>query len=406
MATAIPVKTKFSEVFVRKLEPRERAYLVWDLFQRGLAVQVQTTGHKSWKCIYSINGRKRWYTIGNAEAVGLADARKHAAEVAYKVVQGGDPCADKKAARGQGTFEETAARYRDEYAKRHNKSWRQADALVERYLMPRWAKLQARDVTRQDVKLAILAITAPILANQVRHAASAIFKWALREEIVLTNPCTLIELNPTSSRDRVLSTSELPRFWQAFDMAGLYKSATLKMILLTGQRPGEVRHMRREHIVDGWWELPGQPDPTLDWPGTKNGQNHRVWLPQPALRLLSEMPEGEGQIFRAIAVDAAMRSVCAELAERAESNRTSVPDRVTPHDLRRTHGTTITALGFGRDAMNRIQNHIDGGIGSVYDRHQYADENKRIMESVAKHIISAVSLSRPLSSELLPLFGE
>ena len=29
------------------------------------------------------------------------------------------------------------------YAKKHNKSWRQADALVQRYLLPRWGKLQA-----------------------------------------------------------------------------------------------------------------------------------------------------------------------------------------------------------------------------------------------------------------------
>ena len=27
----------------------------------------------------------------------------------------------------------------------------------------------------------------------------------------------------------------------------------------------------------------------------------------------------------------------------------------------------ITALGFGRDAMNRVQNHKEGGIASVYD---------------------------------------
>ena len=51
------------------------------------------------------------------------------------------------------------------------------------------------------------------------------------------------------------------------------------MILLTGQRPGEVTHMRREHIEDGWWTLPGAPVPALGWPGTKNGETHRVWLP-------------------------------------------------------------------------------------------------------------------------------
>ena len=48
-----------------------------------------------------------------------------------------------------------------------------------------------------------------------------------------------------------------------------------------------------------------------------------------------------------------MQNICAKLGA----------DRATPHDLRRTHGTMITGLGFGRDAMNRIQNHKEGGIG-------------------------------------------
>jgi hypothetical protein len=48
----------------------------------------------------------------------------------------------------------------------------------------------------------------------------------------------------------------------------------------------------------------------------------------------------------------------------------------------------ITRLGFGRDTMNRIQNHREGGIASVYDRHRYADENRRVMEAVARHIIA------------------
>jgi hypothetical protein len=70
--------------------------------------------------------------------------------------------------------------------------------------------------------------------------------------------------------------------------------------------------------------------------------------------------------------------------------------RATPHDLRRTHGSSITRLGFGRDAMNRIQNHKEGGIADVYDRHRYEEENKRVMESVAAHLLSlAQGISAP-----------
>ena len=62
-------------------------------------------------------------------------------------------------------------------------------------------------------------------------------------------------------------------------------------------------------------------------------------------------------------------------------------ERTTPHDLRRTFGSTVTRLGFGRQAMDRILNHADHSVGSVYDRHGYGTEDQHIMEAVASHII-------------------
>ena len=118
----------------------------------------------------------------------------------------------------------------------------------------------------------------------------------------------------------------------------------------------------------------------LHWPGTKNGQSHRVWLPQEARRLIDMIDDEATTGFvlhgkrPSHQLDTAMRNICTDL---------NIGDAVRPHDLRRTHGSTITRLGFGRDAMNRVQNHKEGGIARVYDRHQYREENKRIMEAVA-----------------------
>src|ERR1035437_7066063 len=329
---AVPNKRKLSDIFLKKLKPQVRAFRVWDNHQPGLVVVVQPTGHKAWKCVYPFHGRPRWYHIGSVDAFGLAAARKLASRVLFQVAEGNDPASEKKAERSKGTFEELATRYVEDYAKRNNKSWKQADALVRRHLIPRWGKLQAADVSRSDVKAMMARINAPIVANQTLAAASAIFAWAVKEEIVAVNPCTLVERNPTKSRERVLSESEIPKFWAAFDSAGLVQGTALKMILLTGQRPGEVAHMRREHIVDGWWQMPGDPVPTLGWPGTKNCESHRVWLSKQAKALLAEMmsdDEATGFAFagsRGAAVDRldeAMRAICTELdAERA-----------TPHDL-------------------------------------------------------------------------
>jgi integrase len=379
MPRAAPNKCKLTPLAVTKLRPEGRPYLVWDNFQRGLVLQVQPSGYRAYKLIYRFHNRPRWFHVGAADAIALADARKLAAEVMLEVIRGKDPVAERRAARDTHTFGALASRYLEEHAKKRNKSWRQADILVRRYLLPVWGTLSANGITRTDVRAMLGKITAPVLANQVLASASAIFTWAGRQEILTSNPCRGVERNTTTSRERVLSDAEVPLFWQAFSDAGLAGMA-LKVLLLTGQRPGEVANMRHEHVVDGWWTLPGKPDAATQWPGTKNAQTHRVWLPQPVRDIIAELNDSDtGFVFGQVwDLAASMRDIC---------NQLKVP-RATPHDLRRTHGTTITGLGFGRDAMNRVQNHAEGGIASVYDRHQYADENKRIMETVAARLVA------------------
>jgi integrase len=379
-------KRRLTELYIGKPKPG----LTWDTKQDGLALRVQPTGKRSWVVVYSRHGRSRWYTLGKADAVGLSDARKRALKVMAAVADGKDPAAEKKAERGAGTFADLHQRYLDGYAKRHNKSWQQADALIRRFAIPKWGKLQASSITRGDIKAMMTRIVAPILANNTLAAVSAIYTWGIKEEIVTTNPCKLVGRNPTRSRERVLADSELPKFWKAFGDLDPVRGAALKMILLTGQRPGEIANMRREHIVDNnWWQMPGTPIPGI-WPGTKNGESHRVWLPKPAQDLLAAMADGNGAtgyLFNSprggpvSKLDAAMRTICKSLGI----------ERATPHDLRRTFGTIITKLKFGRDAMNRILNHSnDDDVGDVYDRHGYADEDKHIMETVAAKIVALV----------------
>jgi hypothetical protein len=167
------LKRRFTELFVRRLKSRDVAYLVWDAHQRGLAIRVQPSGARAWKCVYSRHGRPRWLHLGDAAAIGLADARMLAAEAMLAVARGGDPAADRRAERGAGTFAELAERYVEQHAKKKNRSWAQADALVRRHALPRWGKLQASSITRADVKGMMTRIQALIVANQTLAASPA-----------------------------------------------------------------------------------------------------------------------------------------------------------------------------------------------------------------------------------------
>ena len=124
-------------------------------------------------------------------------------------------------------------------------------------MIPLWGELVASAITRSDVKTLKASITSPSVANQSLAHTSAIFSWAIREEVagITLNPCKMVERHEEETRERVLSDSEVKLFWDKFGDLGLGGIA-LKFLLLTGQRPGEVEHSRTEHIVDGWWELP------------------------------------------------------------------------------------------------------------------------------------------------------
>jgi integrase len=373
------INQKLMPLTVTKAQPKAQAYLVWDTLQRGFALRVQPTGYRSYVLVYRFRNRPRWYHIGAADQIALADARRIAAKLMLEVIQGKDPQAEKRAERSHGTFAEIASRFVEQYAKKKNKSWEQGEKLVHKYLLPPWGRLDANTIKRSDVRAVMDKMSdTPILANSVLTAASAIFSWANKQELLANNPCRGVERNPAVSRERVLADTELPLFWEAFGAAGVQGMA-LQVLLLTGQRPGEVTRMRYDQIVDGWWNMPGAADAKTGWPGTKNGVTHRVWLPKAVQAIIAGQNVGDDFVFgQTVDVRATMRSICKQLDVA----------RATPHDMRRTHGSTVTRLGFGRDAMNRIQNHKEGGIADVYDRHEYAEENKRVMEAVASRLLA------------------
>src|SRR5262249_38896469 len=76
------------------------------------------------------------------------------------------------------------------------------------------------------------------------------------------------------ARDRVLSDEELRAIWEACDALGTF-GAVVRLLLLTGQRRGEVAGMRRK-------EIDGEDVGTIPAARYKTKRQHVVRLPRAA----------------------------------------------------------------------------------------------------------------------------
>src|SRR5262249_41813554 len=252
-------KRKLTQLYVARISPQPKTFCAWDTEQKGLALVVRPNGYKAYKCAYAFQSRTRWYHLAAVNEISLGQARRLAQEIMYATAQGKDPQGDKRASRKFANFSNLVEAFHA--TRREAKPQLEASALSRRAPS---AAARPSAITRAHLKALMREVTAPVVANQTLAAASAIFSWAIREEVagVTANPCLKVARNVVTSRERILSDSELPLFWNAFAQAGEAGKA-LKLILLTGQRPGEVCAMRREHIRDGWWEMPAEPQPEL-----------------------------------------------------------------------------------------------------------------------------------------------
>ena len=165
------------------------------------------------RSIYSRHGRPRWLHLGDAGAIGLADARTLAAEAMLAVARGKDPAAEKRAERGAGTFAELATRYVERYAKKRNKmlaAGRRARAALPAAALGQAAGRRAspaptsagRDGPHRGARCS---------PTRSWRRPRAIFSWATKQEIIARQPLPLVERNATGSRERVLSDSEVPQ---------------------------------------------------------------------------------------------------------------------------------------------------------------------------------------------------
>jgi integrase len=250
------------------------AYYQPDLRCAGLALRVAANGGKTWGLAYRIKGAGvRRHSFGRYEDFGLERARQRANDLTSAARQGDDLIAEEEAARNEYNQSFTVEQLIGEYAQRRLTGRLRTANKVERRLKRALASLmnrKAADIQRRDLRRLLDKVADQGLKREVGHrkqAVGALFKWALAQDIIATNPADgLASYAGSKPRDRVLKENEISQLWQWLDDRKNIASEIgdiLKLQLCLGARCGEIGGIRAsEFTTDGkdrlLWTLPAE----------------------------------------------------------------------------------------------------------------------------------------------------
>ncbi len=264
-----------------------------------------------------------------------------------------------------------------------------------------------------EAKAARAPRQAAILLIYARH----LFDFATDRDIIPANP--VAGLKPSSitvkgrrdplrqtARGRILDHDEIRTFWQNVETCGLHRMVglALKVLLITGQRPGEVAGMHAAEINGDLWTIPAARRGKTDTP-------HDVPLTGAALAILAEakaerdqlaarrLAPATGHIFEARAGTTITNAALSRAVERWHKamGAKDVPPwgRWTPHDLRRTMRTGLSACRVRPDIAEMTIGHGKKGILAVYDRHGFDAERRAALEAWEARLLRIVAGQDP-----------
>lgn len=362
----------------------------------NLVLRVTSTNHRSWCVTYRFKGTPRRFTLGDlTEKHGLVWAREQSEEQVFKPVSNGiDPAARKSQERKAETCRELAAHYIEEYAKKHKRTWRTDENILNKDFVPRFGNRKPADITRADIRRLLKEIEqrgSPIQSNRTFEVVRKLFNWAIGEERggVEHNPCDHVKkVAKERRRERVLSDDEIRAIWNALPKIDTALANVYRLLFLTAGRKAEVTEMKWSEIDGRWWMLA----PNIVG-RSKNARPHRVYLTKTALDVLATIAEPDkrkGRVFPSRGKTGLLFAIYDEDVH-PELMKTSGTAGWRPHDIRRTIGTNLGKLGFSRFIQDRILNHVDKGVSSIYDVYSYDRERELALTAWEKRLEEIVS---------------
>jgi integrase len=403
----------FTDFFVSSLKSNGKVTDYREKDSHGFGVRVLPNGTKKFFYVYNLDGKRRFLNLGvykdiqHKSGVSLAEAKKKYIKARSDVLEGKDPLLEKdklKVERDRTPFiSDFVTEFIREYAKQKTRGWKETERVLLKEIVPRWGKRKITDVKKRDLVLLLDEIKergSLVMANRTLAYTRGMFSYAVERDVLEVNPFMgMKQPNEERTRERVLTPIEIKILWSNLHDADMSESIrnALKLILITGQRPGEVIGMHSSEIEKRWWTIPDVR--------SKNRQAHRVYLSDMAIEIIGEK---NGYIFESpvhpanLIVTPPDPGKPYEVRTMTSSIKNNLPhtpvskvvdklkiEHFVPHDLRRTMATMLAKNGVPGDIIDRVQNHISkqkAGVGHIYNRYSYDKEKQAALVKWAKKL--------------------
>ncbi|MGX2042254.1 tyrosine-type recombinase/integrase [Methylocaldum sp. MU1018] len=423
-----------SDTKLRSLKPAGKAYQEAD--EGGLFLEVMPGGAKVWRMRYRIGGRgakQEKITLGEYPAYSLAEARTWRDDCKALAGRGLSPMALKRGdpipgdaapavkelaqafirnwcmkavervkakeaeAKAADTVEAFSRRWYAEIVEPANSSPRNIKRVLDKDVIPAIGSKQIADVTVTD----ILAITDKIknrgadqMALQTRNVMKRLFAYAIAREKTQFNPAAAIEakfIAQAKSRDVALTPEEIGKLLRAIYQSSMKRAHKLALHLLI------LCMVRKSELIEAKWEELDLEKAEWAIPGErmKKDKPHLVPLSRQAVAMFEELKglaSGSEWVFPSRgSLKQPIAKSTLNVAVRALE--IDVRDFVI-HDFRRTASTHLHEAGFNSDWIEKCLAHETKGVRGVYNRAQYADQRREMLQWWADFVDSQIQDGR------------
>ena len=377
--------------------PGRKDRIAFDTECPGLGVRVTAAGTRTFIAQWTdpATKQKRREPLGVWGNITTDQAREAARIRLGDVAKGVDPAAVRRerreaAAKAKAEASLTLAALVDDWAALHlaHRRPRYRTEAV-RAIKHSFAKHLKRPAARLTKAEAVAVLDGLLKAGSVAMAgrtlayARACYAWAEKRGLLPGNPFAGVPVAAgVVARERVLSSEEVGRIWNAATGTPAPFGPLFRVLLLTLARREEVAGMRWSELSAdlSTWTIPGSR--------MKRGAAHVVALPEAAREALSAVTRINGQDL--VFSTTGKTPVSGFTKAKAALDKAAKVTDWRLHDIRRSGVSALAAMGFNPVVADLLLAHRPAtlsAVARVYQRHDYAEERARALEAWAAHVL-------------------